>query len=41
MVQTTVYLDLALRRAATLPADVLEVAETRVGTVDLPFDRRR
>jgi acyl-CoA thioester hydrolase len=41
MMQTTVYLDLAARKAVTLPEAVRRAAEALVGTLELPWERRR
>jgi acyl-CoA thioester hydrolase len=41
MMQTTVHLDLAARKAVTLPDAVRRAAEARVGTLELPWERRR
>jgi acyl-CoA thioester hydrolase len=40
MMQTTVHLDLELRRAMPLPEDVVERARSLVTPMDLPWERR-
>jgi acyl-CoA thioester hydrolase len=41
LMQTTVYLDLAARKAVHLPEAVQRAAEALVGTLELPWERAR